>query len=57
MSYTKRLTESEVKYGFIRIGGEFIDETSTGWFTLDVRGRFWRGLENVDSTPTVAAVE
>lgn len=36
MSYTKRLTESDVKFGFIYIGGEFVKEVPRGRFTLVV---------------------
>ena len=34
MSYTKRLTESDVKFGFIYIGREFVKEVPRGMFTL-----------------------
>jgi hypothetical protein len=36
MSYTKRLTESDVKFGFIYIGSEFVNEIPRGRFTLVV---------------------
>lgn len=36
MSYTKKLTESDVKFGFIYIGSEFVKEVPRGRFTLVV---------------------
>jgi hypothetical protein len=34
MSYTKRLTESDIKFGFIYISREFVKEVPRGMFTL-----------------------
>jgi hypothetical protein len=34
MMYTKRLTESDVKFGFVYIGSEFVKEIPKGTFTL-----------------------
>jgi len=36
MNYTKKLTESDVKFGFIYIGSEFLKEVPRGRFTLVV---------------------